>query len=53
MEAIGILIVIFGSIAAVIALLIWMYLLSIIAFVGCEFNAARERLVQIGRQVTA
>lgn len=42
--------VLYGSIAAAIALLVWMYLLSIIAFVGCEFNVARERLRKIGRQ---
>jgi membrane protein len=45
--------VLYGSIAAVIALLVWMYLLSIIAFVGCEFNVARERLVQMEKQVMA
>ena len=45
--------VLYGSIAAVIALLVWMYLLSIIAFVGCEFNVARERLDQIAKQVAA
>jgi membrane protein len=39
--------VLYGSIAAAIALLVWMYLLSMIAFVGCEFNVARERLMQI------
>jgi membrane protein len=43
--------VLYGSIAAAIALLVWMYLLSIIAFVGCEFNVARERLDQIAKQV--
>jgi membrane protein len=41
--------VLYGSIAAAIALLVWMYLLSIIAFVGCEFNVARERLLQIAK----
>ena len=45
--------VLYGSIAAVIAMLVWMYLLSIIAFVGCEFNVARERLDQIAKQVAA
>ena len=35
----------YGSIGAVIALLIWMYLLAIIALYGCEFNAERERLI--------
>jgi len=36
----------YGSIGAVIALLVWMYLLSLIALIGCEFNANRERLAQ-------
>jgi membrane protein len=35
--------VLYGSVGAVIALLVWMYLLSVIALVGCEFNAQRER----------
>ena len=35
--------VLYGSIGAVIALLIWMYLLAVIALYGCEFNAERER----------
>jgi membrane protein len=34
----------YGSTQTVIALLIWMYLLSAIALVGCEYNAERERL---------
>lgn len=38
--------VLYGSIGAVIALLVWMYLLSLIALVGCEYNAVRERLVR-------
>jgi membrane protein len=36
--------VLYGSIAAVIALLVWMYLLSVIALIGCEYNAVRERV---------
>ena len=36
--------VMYGSIAAVIALIVWMYVLSIIALVGCEYNAERDRL---------
>jgi len=36
--------VMYGSIAAVILLLVWMYLLAVIALFGCEFNAERERL---------
>lgn len=35
--------VMYGSIAAVIALLVWMYLLAVIAFLGCEFNAEWEK----------
>jgi membrane protein len=33
----------YGSIGAGIALLVWMYLMAIIALVGCEFNAEYER----------
>ncbi|HEV2689418.1 MAG TPA: YihY/virulence factor BrkB family protein [Bryobacteraceae bacterium] len=36
--------VLYGSIGAVIALLVWMYLLSLITLVGCEYNAVRERV---------
>jgi len=36
--------VMYGSIAAVIVLLVWMYLMAIVALFGCEFNAERERL---------
>jgi membrane protein len=38
--------VLYGSIGAVIALLVWMYLLAVIALVGCEYNAVRERLAR-------
>ena len=38
--------VIYGSIGAVIALLVWMYLLSVIALLGCEYNAVRERVLK-------
>jgi membrane protein len=33
----------YGSVGAGLALLVWMYVLSVIALFGCEFNAARER----------
>lgn len=36
--------VLYGSVGAVIALLVWMYLLSIIALFGCEFNAELDRM---------
>ena len=35
--------VIYGSFATVILLLVWMYVLAVIAFIGCEFNAEYER----------
>lgn len=35
--------VLYGSVGAVIALLVWMYLLSIIALFGCEWNAQLDR----------
>lgn len=37
--------VMYGSIGAGIALLVWMYLLAAIALIGCEFNVAYERAV--------
>jgi membrane protein len=37
--------VLYGSVGAVIALLVWMYLLSVIALIGCEFNAQREQRI--------
>jgi membrane protein len=37
--------VLYGSIGAVIALLVWMYVLAVIALLGCEYNAVRERLL--------
>jgi membrane protein len=33
----------YGSIQAVVSLLIWLYLLACISLIGCEFNAERER----------
>ena len=35
--------VMYGSIGASIALLVWMYLIALIALIGCEFNATHER----------
>ena len=37
--------VVYGSVATSIALLVWMYLMSLIALLGCEFNAEYERTV--------
>ena len=39
--------VMYGSIGASIALLVWMYLLAAIALLGCEFNAEYERLGKV------
>jgi membrane protein len=37
--------VVYGSIGAAIALLVWMYVLAVISLFGCEYNAIRERLI--------
>jgi membrane protein len=36
--------VLYGSVGAGLALLVWMYVLAIITLYGCEFNAVSERL---------
>ncbi len=40
--------VMYGSIGAGIALLVWMYLMAVIALIGCEFNAEYERAAGVG-----
>jgi membrane protein len=40
--------VLYGSVGAGLALLVWMYVWSVITLIGCEFNAARERLLKEG-----
>jgi membrane protein len=35
----------YGSVGAVMALLLWMYLIAAIALIGCEFNAEYERML--------
>ena len=35
--------VMYGSVGAGIALLVWMYLMAVVALLGCEFNAEWER----------
>src|ERR1700685_3076406 len=37
--------VLYGSIGAVIALLVWVDFLAVISLFGCEYNAVRERLL--------
>jgi membrane protein len=41
--------VLYGSIGGSLALLVWMYLMAVIALLGCEFNAVRERVVRAAR----
>lgn len=36
--------IVYGSLGTIIVLLVWMYLLAVIALIGCEFNAERERI---------
>jgi membrane protein len=38
--------VLYGSVGAGLALLVWMYVLAVVMLFGCEFNAAREVLEQ-------
>jgi uncharacterized BrkB/YihY/UPF0761 family membrane protein len=35
-----------------LALLVWMYVWSVITLIGCEFNAARERLMMPPQSTT-
>jgi len=39
--------VFYGSVGAVIALAVWMYLFAVIALLGCAYNAERERLQKV------
>jgi membrane protein len=39
--------VLYGSVGAGLALLVWMYVWSVIALFGCEFNAVRERRLNV------
>jgi membrane protein len=39
--------VLYGSVGAGLALLVWMYVWSVIALFGCEFNSVRERRLNI------
>jgi membrane protein len=45
--------VLYGSIGAAIALVVWMYVLAAVALIGCEFNAERERLLALAEPVPA
>src|SRR5205807_528319 len=41
----------YGSVGAGLALLVWMYVLTVIVLLGCEFNAAREKLLASQRVI--
>jgi membrane protein len=41
----------YGSVGASLALLVWWYVLAVIALFGCEFNAALERALAIHKMV--
>lgn len=44
--------VMYGSVATVIALIVWMYMLSVIALYGCAYNAAYENAIASETAVT-
>lgn len=35
--------VLYGSVGAAMALLVWMYVLAVVALIGCEYNSIREK----------
>jgi membrane protein len=43
--------VLYGSVAAVIALVVWMYVLAVGALAGCEFNVAVENERKVSRGI--
>jgi len=44
---------IYGSLGAAMALLVWMYLISLVVLVGAEFNALLFPRAMLGRELTA
>jgi membrane protein len=45
--------IMYGSLGVAIALLVWMYMISLIILVGAEFNALLYPRTQLGRELTA
>jgi membrane protein len=44
---------IYGSLGAAMALLVWMYLISLVILVGAEFNALLFPRAMLGKELTA
>jgi membrane protein len=44
---------IYGSLAAGMALLVWMYMISLVVLVGAEFNALLFPRAMLGKELTA
>jgi membrane protein len=44
---------IYGSLGAAIALLVWMYMVSLVVLVGAEFNAMLFPRAMLGKELTA
>jgi membrane protein len=44
--------VIYGSLGAAIALLVWMYLISLVILIGAEFNAMLFPRARLGMELT-
>jgi len=45
--------IIYGSLGAAIALLVWMYMISLVVLVGAEFNAMLFPRAMLGKELTA
>jgi membrane protein len=45
--------IIYGSLGAAIALLVWMYMISLVVLVGAEFNAMLFPRTMLGKELTA
>lgn len=43
--------VMYGSVGAVMAMLVWMYVLSVVGLIGCEFNAELERYWLLQKEI--
>jgi membrane protein len=45
--------IIFGSLGVGIALLVWMYMISLVILIGAEFNAMLFPRAMLGKELTA